>query len=147
MHFVGGGHDDAVACCPYLLQCTGNPVIFPLDLPHFPEMRHQCAIVGNVHAGFLTQHLIKQRFRENQADFHNAAARLDAADLHFLHACILRCTGKQPPGIPQMLRPSGPLQKALIQSGFQRMILRQRRDPARQIEVQLLHREFIEQLV
>ena len=107
MHFVGGGHDDAIACGPDLLQCPGNPVIFPLDLPQLPEMGHQRSIVANLHACLLAEHLIKQRLRENQTDGHNAAARFDAPNLHFFHSGVFRHLGKQPLGVPKMIRPLG----------------------------------------
>ena len=143
LQLLRAGHDDAVARGLDLLERGLDLVVELFRLRQLLQHLQKGFIVGDLHPGLPGQLLVKQRLRQMQLAADRAGAEVDLAHAEFVDRLELLQRPEDAFGLAEAGERARALEHGVVERGLDRMAVRQRTDPARQEEAQLLHREGV----
>ena len=141
---VDGGHHNTVARLLHLLEGVGHLVVGLFHPGQLGEQGHQVAVVPDGEAGLLGQGVVKQGPGQLQQSGGDAGAQVDVGDAGVADHLAVPEGGHRAVHVPHPAQLGGALPDGGVQGGFDGVLLGEGVHPGGQEQVQLLHRELVE---
>ena len=141
---VDGGHHNTVARLLHLLEGVGHLVIGLFHPGQLREQGHQVAVVADLKAGLLGQGVVEQPPGQLQAGGGHPGPQVDVGDAGVADHLAVPEGGHRAVHVPHPAQLGGALPDGGVQGGFDGVLLGEGVHPGGQEQVQLLHRELIE---